>query len=129
MPHSPNVALRVCWEGIVLVCLIFFRAAPFRSAGCDDLLTAALLRNHIMSSITCRSCQGCCHSCLRVESIDADNVHIVHYSAVYLYFHPHFVAVDGKGGSNKLHLWVQIARKCRIRLYRMQCNSSLYGYR
>lgn len=103
MPRSPNVPLRVCSEGIVFVCLIFFHATPFRgSAGGDDLLTAALLWNHIMSSITCRSCQGCCHSCLHMESADADNVHIVHYSAVYLYFQPHFVAVDWQGGSKTI---------------------------
>lgn len=103
VPRSPNVPLRVFWEGIVFVCLIFFRATQFRgSAGGDDLLTAALLWNHIMSSITCRSCQGCCHSCLQMESTDADNVHSVHYSAVYLYFQPHFGAVDWQGGSKTI---------------------------
>lgn len=53
-----------------------------------------------------------------MESTDADNVHTVHYSAVYLYFQPHFVAVHWQGGSktikpaggpNKQHLWVQTA--------------------
>lgn len=110
-------------KGIVFVCLIFFHTTPIRSAGCDDLLTAALLLNHIMSSIRCQSCQGCCHSCLQMESTDADDIHIVHYSAVYLYFHPHFVAVDGKGGLNKLHLCVWIS--LGLYVYASKCIHSL----
>lgn len=115
-------------KGLCLFVLSFFMQHHFRVQA-DDLLTTELLWNHIMSSVMCPSCQGCCHSCLQMESIDADNVHVVHSSNDYLYFHPYLVAVVGKGGSNKLQLWVQIARKSRIGLCHIQCIGSLYGYR
>lgn len=56
-----------------------------------------------------------------MESTDADNVHIVHYSAVYLYFQPNFVAVDWQGGAKTIKPGRD--RICRASEYRMQENA------